>query len=82
MVSSSPAALERKAVYSAAVVLMYILLFIYDGSSRKYTLCVEQKRLNFVVVLKELCSLPVAAAPSIPEPFMKLIWKETAQVWI
>lgn len=73
MVSSSPAALERIAVGSAAVVLM--LLFIYDGSIRKYTLCVEQKRLNLMVVSKECCFLPLAAAPSIPEPdsSMKLI---------
>lgn len=75
MVSSSPAALERIAVGSAAVVLMYTLLFIYDGSIRKYTLCVEQKRLNLMVVSKECCFLPLAAAPSIPEPdsSMKLI---------
>lgn len=67
MVSSSAAALERKAMCSAAVVLMYTLLFIYDGSIRKYTLCMEQKRLNLMVVLKELCSLTLASAPNIPE---------------
>lgn len=68
MVSSSPFTLERIAVCSAAVVLTYTLLLIYDGSIRKYTLCVEQKRLNLMAVSKEHCFLPLAAVPNISEP--------------
>lgn len=50
----------------SVVVFMHMLLFVREGSIRKYTLYTEQKWLSLLVVLKELCS--GKAAPSIPEP--------------
>lgn len=65
-------------------VLTYLLLFVREGSIRKYTLYMEQKWLNLMVVLKEPCSLPLGVAWSIPEPdsSMEFTWEKVAQVRI
>lgn len=47
---------------------MYLLLSVREGSIRKYTLYMEQKWLNLMAILKELCSLILAVASSIPAP--------------
>lgn len=47
---------------------MYMLLFVREGSIRKYTLYMKQNQLSLIVVLKKLCFLPLAAASSSAGP--------------